>query len=435
MSSAIDGQIEQTVANLDHWLDTMRGPDGYGGPVSHWWQSCLHYTGAGLDWRYEGIIAGYLALHRRTGELRWLEKARAAGHDLLRGQLANGTFYHSAFELNPATGGTPHEAACALALLELAAALGRASADGARFAAAAERNLRAYWIGRLWDERAGGFRDGPATPSFVPNKAATLAEALLLLARLSGDESLATGYALPALDGVLAHQIRGGALDGAIAQNSFGAKRVAKYFPYYVARCLPGLIGGYEWSGERRYLEGALRAMAWVMRQRYDDGSFPQVVYPGGRANRYPQWVAATGDILRALDAVRTYGYAWDVAPSLAWLLGGRQARGGIATAHGFAEQAWQRRPGPVAELRDLVPVCGWADKAFRYLAGLVAEGQALPAVWVSDVELPCVTRRRHGVWRETDEELRLEIGGAPAYSWRKGEPWAATISREALWK
>ena len=48
--------LGSAVANLDAWLDTMRSPDGYGGPVAHWWQNCLQFTGAGLDWRYEGII-------------------------------------------------------------------------------------------------------------------------------------------------------------------------------------------------------------------------------------------------------------------------------------------------------------------------------------------------------------------------------------------
>jgi hypothetical protein len=63
--------IGRAVASLDAWFETMRGPDGYGGPVAHWWQDCLHFTGAGLDWRYEGIIAGYLNLFERTGQTVW----------------------------------------------------------------------------------------------------------------------------------------------------------------------------------------------------------------------------------------------------------------------------------------------------------------------------------------------------------------------------
>ena len=58
--------INTAVMRLDAWLETMRGPNGYGGPVAHWWQQSLMYTGAGLDWRYEGIIEGYLQLWART---------------------------------------------------------------------------------------------------------------------------------------------------------------------------------------------------------------------------------------------------------------------------------------------------------------------------------------------------------------------------------
>ena len=73
------GVIVQAVSKLDAWLETMRGPDGYGGPVAHWWQNCLQFTGAGLDWRYEGIVIGYLNLYQKTGNEQWLAKARRAG--------------------------------------------------------------------------------------------------------------------------------------------------------------------------------------------------------------------------------------------------------------------------------------------------------------------------------------------------------------------
>ena len=82
--------VRQALSNLEAWLETMRGPAGYGGPVVHWWQNCLNYTGPGLDWRYEGIISGYLTLWERTGEKRWLEKAGRAGDDLVQGRLPAG---------------------------------------------------------------------------------------------------------------------------------------------------------------------------------------------------------------------------------------------------------------------------------------------------------------------------------------------------------
>src|SRR5690606_11363344 len=96
-----------------------------------------------------------------------------AGQDLLAGQLPDGHFRNSRFERNPGVGGTPHEAAAALALLRLSQAL-RESDPGlsASCLNAAERNLAAYWFGQLWHAPSATLWDSPSVPSFVPNKAA-----------------------------------------------------------------------------------------------------------------------------------------------------------------------------------------------------------------------------------------------------------------------
>ncbi len=364
--------IYAAVLGLDRWLDRQRQPGGYGGPVVHWWRDCLDYTGPGLDWRYEGIIIGYLNLWESTGEDVWLSKARRAGDDLAAGQLPTGTFRNSNFEQNPNTGGTPHEAACDLALLYLAEAL---RSDGEStwksYAQVAERNLESYFIQCLWDPAAHSFRDDPAVPSFVPNKACTLTEALFALSRLRQEAKWVEDYALPTLETVLEHQVRGGTLDGAICQNSFGERKIAKYFPYYIARCLPALMEGWDWSGEDRFADAARRAAGFILRCRYENGSFPQVVYPSGRVNRYPQWIAATGDILRSLDLARSVGVVFDAAPTLQWLLAGQKPDGGFRTAYGFGRAVVMRRdPDP----RDDLAVCGWSDKAFRFLTTLLQD-------------------------------------------------------------
>ena len=84
--------LTDIILRIDAWLDTMRCERGYGGPVAHRWQDCLIYTGPGFDWRYEGIVSGYLRLYQVTGELRWLAKARRAGDDLLSAQLPDGRY-------------------------------------------------------------------------------------------------------------------------------------------------------------------------------------------------------------------------------------------------------------------------------------------------------------------------------------------------------
>jgi hypothetical protein len=432
--------LPRAIVLTDAWLESVRGPDGLGGPVTHWWQNCLVFVGAGIDWRYEGVVLGYLALFKRTGQRVWLHKARRAADDVVKAQLSSGNFRNSCFELNPYSGGTPHEAACDLALLRLADVL-RDEGDAAwsRYMAVAERNIEAYYLGRLWDPRRRMFRDDPASVSFVPNKSATLTEALFALASLTGREAPLETHARPTLEAILEHQVRGGSLDGAIFQNTFGGRRVAKFFPYYIARCVPGLLLGYARWRDERYLDAARRAVGFVLRWRYDDGSFPQVVYPGDRVNRYPQWVAATGDILRALRLMQPYSGSDDGGPTRAWLLAGQLPNGGFRTAHGFAAQPSQRPPAGLPELRDVLPVCGWTDKAFRYLAESLPEsgasdrppGDSATANEEPDqivapaFESECVFRGQYLQLRDDAASIEVRRGARLTYLWRKGTSWA----------
>lgn len=199
---------------LEQWLSSMRIESdvsgvvsGYIGPVVHWWRDSVRYCGVGFDWRYEGIIQGYLALFKRTGDLPWLEKACQAGTDLVQAQLTGGNYPWSGFEQNPSTGGTPHEAAADIGLLALSGVLReRGDARWQTYLHTARRNIQDFYVARLWDTDSRVFRDAAGVPSFVPNKAATLVEALFRLADLTGDDQWIKVYARPTLDEILRHQ-------------------------------------------------------------------------------------------------------------------------------------------------------------------------------------------------------------------------------------
>src|SRR5690606_8646756 len=110
------------------------------------------------------------------------------------------------------------------------------------------------------------------------NKAATACEACFLLCALRGDERWVNAYVLSNLDFILEHQVHDrGQLDGAIAQNSFGRRLVEKYFPIYIARCVPALLQGYAWTDEERYLDAAMRAMDFIARWMTPHGGLPTV--------------------------------------------------------------------------------------------------------------------------------------------------------------
>ena len=425
------------VSSLESWLEGMRCADGYGGPVSHWWQNCLQYTGAGLDWRYEGITIGYLNLWEKTKDMVWLDKARRCGDDLVNGQLPNGSFRNSAFELNPYSAGTPHEAACDIALIRLAQALEEKGHSGAgKYLKAAENNLHDFYMRRLWSDEFNLFLDSATAPGFVPNKAATLVEALFLLFGVRGDSYIAEKYASPTLKAILSHQVvlDGSPLDGGIYQNSLCMgqdtfKFVEKVFPFYTARCIPALVEAYNHFGDKVYLDAAMRAGRFILRHQLPDGSYPQVIYGNGRVANYPKWVAGAADVLRTLECLQPFGLEASLDRTHEWLIAGHDSCGGFRTAVGFDSQVSQRNLGAVPEFRDLLHVAGWNSKAFRYLTAKIEENIPIPEAANTPFETPCVFRGRNLTFSEDDTRVAVYQGRAELYTWTKGRPWSQANS------
>lgn len=419
--------INSIVGRMDGWLDSMRHPDGYGGPVVHWWRDCLDFAGVGLDWRYEGIILGYLNLFQATGRQVWLDKAIRAGNDLIAGQLASGKYRNSNFEMNPQSGGNPHEAACDLGLLHLARELRRLGRSAwEEYYLAADRNLRAYILGALWDPESCFFRNRPDEATFVPNKAATIAEALMVWEGFNAESDFLERFVIPTLDKILVCQVRNQdhRFEGAIDQGWLGRKSLGRYFPFYIARCIPALIDGFRSTGYERYHQAAWLAMSFVLRQQLEDGSFPQVIYRSGRINRYPQWIAGAGDVLRAMDLMEVEGMDISANITQGWLLNGLLPNGGIRTAIGFGSYLSQRPPRK-PDVRDVIPVCGWVDKAFRYLTSKVGEDPEGEVREISAVEMECVFRGQQVRYRENSKRIECWGKDQLIYRWEKGETWA----------
>jgi hypothetical protein len=421
-------KINTAIAGIDAWLDTMRGPHGYCGPVSHWWQDCLQYPGIGLDWRYQGIILGYLNLLERTGNLAWLTKARQAGNDLAAGQLPGGNYRNSSFEANPKTGGNPHEAACDLALIRLAQCMRVHGISGWEdYIQSAYRNIQTFILGQLWEPDEKYFQNLVDDPIFVPNKAATIIQALFAWMDFSGENDWLEQYILPTLECIISCQVQilNSRLDGAIDQAKGINKREGWFFPFYNARCIPALILGYQKTEQERYLDVAKNCMEFILRVRYEDGSFPQVLRANGRTYRYPQWLAGVGDILLAMNLLEQY----DAKPSKnlteLWMMQHILPNGSVSTASGFAHwHRWQRKKS-LPDFRDILPVVGWVDKAFHYLTTQV--NGSMPAVKPTSqsVELPCLYHGRKCIYREDDQFIEARDGRHIYYRWQKGVEWA----------
>lgn len=427
-SEATD-QLQIAIAKLDAWLETMRQPGGYGGPVAHWWQNRFRYTGPGLDWRYEGILCGYADLYRRSGSARWRQRLNRAAHDLIAAQRSDGHYPASRFEINPGVRGTPHEAAASLGLLYVLDVLD----DPDTALKTARRNLDCL-ITDFRDSDRRGFNDALNSRGRVPNKLATFAEALLRLAVANNEERYAD-EAKAALDEVVAYQHANGSLAGAVHQYAPGAgPGDGRFFPYYNARCIPPLLYASERLGEPHYRQVAHDIFGFLERTEMDDGGWPQIVYARGRPAVWPRWLAGSADILLAYHAL---GKPLPTQ-SLTRLLDAQQPSGGFPSAEGFAAQIRQRPPRNHPDYRDVVAVVGWNDKVLRLLATLAQSEMGSRAEDPPDTHstLLAPTSLTVRVWGsdallyEDATTLRItrERDDALLYEWDKHAPWAAYI-------
>lgn len=427
MSSLVDTvqtKATATVARLEQWLRSMRGPRGYGGPISHWWESCLLYCGPMADWRYEGVICGYINLYRATKQACWLDQAVQSAGDLLDAQLPAGTFRNSAFQQGPMEGGTPHEAAVDVGLLELAMALReQGAAEWRTYFAAAQRNINSYLLGRLWNEQ--GFLDQPWNTTLVPNKNATTIEALALYEALSGQDM--GRYLHKAADVILAAQVSAGPRAGATIHQGTGRHQLA--IGIYTARSACGLLRLYERDHRDQWLEAAARAIPFIRTLFAPDGTFFGR-YPDGAAIANPRIIAGAGDILRVLAWGRRYGIAADadIDVIVTLLARAQLPSGGIPTGIGLAWRGARKVYRGQPEFRDVLPVVGWCDKAFRALAMLAAPPngviEKIEPHQMGETAIECLWKGRRALFQETATAMRLIDArrNTTIYDWSKGE-------------
>lgn len=416
-------RIARALAGIDAWLEGMRGPAGYTGPIAHWWETNLRFTGPLFDWRYEGIIDGYRMLYVKTGSEIFLERAKRAAEDVLAAQLPDGRFRSSSFQFGPIPGGTPHEAAVDVALLLLARTMREHGLAGhQRYATAAQDNLERYWLRVLWNGQ--GFMDQPYNPVLVANKHATLLEALLEYGDATGrDVSEFTAACLRVIRSAF---VSYGPQAGGIVHLGIGPSNLA--VSIYTARSMNGLLSHYLRRRDSALLPILEGGTAFLKGLLTDEG-IAWGMYDSGIMAMNPQVIAGAGDVLRfflrgAKLALRTE----DASERLTGImLNAQSPSGGLPTARGFAAKGLAR-PSRVLDLRDALPVVGWVDKAFRALSLLLPQGHPLPASAPLPYEGSVMWRGKPMTFRESASQFEV-IGsrGELTYAWRKGS-WAPQV-------
>lgn len=417
-----NAMLAQSLANLDAWLESMRQAGGYGGPVIHIWRSNLLYCGPMLDWRYEGIILGYLELHRKTGNNRWLERAKQAGHDLVSGQYSCGQFKNSSFERGPLPGGTPHEASVDIALLSLARLLEeKGDPSWQIFHEKAVKNIEGYLLKHLWTGKY--FKNLPDDDFWVANKSATIIEALLRYHDFLSTEDTKYADKIMKIVALAAESIlRLQHPNGGIAQSSVRGDA----HTLYTARCTWPLLLLHTVTLRPEYREAARKAADFLVSLSCPEGGFYQVQYKNGETGKYPVWVAGCGDILYGLSQLAGKNDGL-VETNSEWMLSHQDVCGGIRVSQGFGFWAGNRGGGRHPDFGDVLHVCGWNDKAFRFLATQLPEGQKIPEPATQPCQIECMFGNTKAIYLEDDQKISVQAIKSKKilYHWGKSEKWA----------
>ncbi len=427
MSNPNPREIATALTALDSWFDGLRTRYGIGGPVAHWWESSLLYCGPMIDWRYEGILSGCVELYRKSKAAHWLDKAITAGNEVCAAQLPDGRFWNSSFQLGPIEGGTPHEAAVDVGLLELAALLYDLKDERWQvYFHAAERNLLDFQLSQLWHSERQAFRDQPGNMTFVPNKNGTTLEALLLYEQLSGREM--KPYIIGAAALMLSGQIKKATpYQGGTIHLGTGEQRLA--IGIYTARNVGALIRLYSYYPEQVYLDAAIAMGAFLETLLKADGT-AFGYYPDGRMILCPTWVSPSGDFLRAFLALQPFVPDMkELSRRIAQLLIAQQLpSGGIPTSHGLSRKGSTHFPQLKPDFRDVLPVAGWCDKAFRGLAQYLPDDSHHPIFTTesSETRVSCTWKGVDCLYIETRDEISLhkKRNGQQLYQWLKQQTY-----------
>jgi len=167
----------------------MKQSNGYGGPVAHYWSESLHYIWPAVDWRYQGLIEGFVSLYKKTGQKKFLNEAAKCGDFILSGTKSDGSFLNDHFEDNPSFGrrSLVHDAAVDIGLLKLAFLLREKKYSYKKYLFAAMNNLENVLFPYFFDKEEKTFRQYEIGTYylkenlFVPNKICTAIELLLIL--------------------------------------------------------------------------------------------------------------------------------------------------------------------------------------------------------------------------------------------------------------
>jgi len=410
-------RIGGALANLESWLDTIHGPDGYYGPVIGMRGQSLAYCGPGFDWRYEGLLDGWAALHKTTDKAEWLDRIETACREIAAAQLVNGAFRNSYFEDNPFEGGMPYEPAMMAAVCRARSYLEAADRNTETIDHMIERFVEHRLIRELWCKSLQTFNNWMQSDfeDYSPTALADIIEILIAYAEMSHEENYFTHYALGAAQSILGIQAKTGLLAGGIPVSR---TKSTVYSPFLMARCLPALQMTAERTGDQAYADAARAARDFIIGQRLDSG-FPLLIHTARPPAAIPRF---TGALANTYSCIERAGFEQpdSFTSDLEYILARQTKRGGFSSAEGFSF----RENAPLPDWRDVITCAGWNDKIYALLASL--HSGKLPRPETTAVVRHVTVNGKPAIYTEDSNRMHIEDEKSDIlFDWNKKSLWA----------
>ncbi len=409
-----NGSVDMAVGRLEGWLATMGGSAGYYGPVVGLRGVSMAWCGIGYDWRWEGLLDGWTTLHRRTKDPVHLDRMDAALNALTSAQLANGTFCNSYFENNPFEGGMPYEPALMAAVLRTLSYMREiAHPWPVGTAEMVERFVEERLIKELWNKVLKTFNNWMQSDfeRYSPPAVAAIVEILCDYAKLTDSAERLAPYIVGAANSLLACQFRDGPRMGALPLSNQEGSDVS---PCMAARALPAFARLQQQTGDARFATAGDALERFVRNSFLPDGGIAVMAFAHRSTRLAPLFVGATADTLRSFERAGRYD-ATLMRTQIPWLLSHQTASGGFDTAVGFEDGRGSKR---LPDWRDVIPVCGWTDKIYGLLAGLVEKPVSL--VSGGPVSRSVRVRGEEALFMEDNVSMTLQSKNTDWFNWRK---------------
>ena len=415
MSSSNNSNL--SIAGLENWFKTMRVGNGYGGPSIGPNGISVDYCGAAFDWRLEGLLDGYTAMYRSSGNSDYLDLISRDLHSIVSAQLLNGSFRNSWFDQNPYEGGMPYEPAMLAAACRARKTLTESNCpvpDG--FDAAIERFVETRLLNELWNRLLHTFNNWLQSEFeyYTPHAVAAAIELLIDYAELRDDWVRLETYITGAADSLCAVQRS----DGAIPLSSRPNSPVS---PTLAARCIPALVKTAQKTGQGKYSKAAEDLSKFVRRQTFPTGGFPCLMETNRPPQQFPIILGAAADTVNSLERADLL-IPEDIQTLEDLLVDRQMSSGAFQTAIGFGGFSEKQR---IPDWRDVLPCCGWQDKIYSFLARHHPNKQN--DFSSGSIQMKVRICGKHGHYQETSQIIQITNRQEQViYRWNKGFKWAS---------